>query len=619
MSFTHTSGGRTSPLWPRILLSVGFVSLTVALLAAFTNPAHQYEVSIYGATPIVFWIGAGAALAASLVVSFHRGTSPLVRGLGLLLGMFTFSAIAGLPLIRGYEFFGPADSLTHLGWIRDFQQETLSPLEVLYPATHTLAVLLAEGTGVKLSRAGAFVPVLYTGVYLLFLPLCVATLSDHDWALPFGLYTAVLLLPVNNVSVFLLLHPTSQAILFLPLILFTLFKYLRQTDASWLSPTPWGVALVLAAVSLIFVHPQQGVNVIVLFAAVAAAQLLSSFVGSDSGLRETIRTHHRVYVPLLTSLGVFLFWVPRHGRATGGTTVILEGVIAALTATAPSPVDGAQQRGTSLAALGGSVEELFVKLFLVTLVFFLLTGGLMLLSALGRVSWKDPDRRAVLRYLSFAFGGLFVVFFLYFLSSASTQHYRQLGTLAVLGSILGAVALVDATRGISTRFSSRSLAACVAPILTVLLILSLLSVYRAPYMFQASDQITDMEMTGYETAFDQRGGEVTFTKIRGGTGRYAQAVYGRDVSFSRNIPGREAEIPAPVFNEANMTTYYDTPHYLVVTSRDYEREVSVYNGFRFSQRGFRMLERRPGVSRVVSNGDFRMYYIEPDDKSAAAA
>ncbi|WP_435092865.1 hypothetical protein [Halorubrum sp. N11] len=605
----------------KIVLTLGFVLLTVGLLAAYVEPASGYELSPYASTPILFWACTALGSLASLAVAFDRNRSPQLRTIALLLAVGVFVAVISIPIVRNYQFFGPADSLTHLGWIRDFHTGALQPFDILYPATHVIALLFAEVGGVQLTRAGQLTVVVYFVLYLLFLPLCVAYLSDSDWAVPFGLYAAALFLPVNNVSVFRMMHPTTQAILFFPFVFFVTFRYLRapsDTGGHRFSPSPWTTLLYVAVASLLFIHPQQAANLLVVFVTISVLQLIYRGAGDWLG-DYGIDTERLAYPPAVFLAVLFGLWVPQHGRATGPGSIIIERVIQFVTGTSESPIDGATQRGRSLTDIGGSIEELFVKLFLVTLLFFIAAGLLMLLSYAGRVDWKDVNKRAVIKYLSVSFLALTAIFLVYFLSSVTTQHYRQIGLLAMVASILGTVMLSDGLTALADRFSIRSVVGVAGPILAVMLLLSAASVYQSPYIYQESAHITEMELTGYETAIDHRSDEVVFTKIRGGTGRYADAVYGRNGSEQMNINRADEPIPDQVFNRGNMTTYYDDPHYLVVLQRDYDREVIVYKGFRFTSRGFDRLDKRSGVSKLISNDGFQLYYIEPTNKTATVS
>ncbi|MGM0717706.1 MAG: hypothetical protein ACQET5_11155 [Halobacteriota archaeon] len=605
----------------KIALTIGFVLLTVGILSAYVEPASGYELSPYASTPITFWACTALSCLVSLGVAFDRERSPHLRTIALLLTVGVFVALISIPVIRNYQFFGPADSLTHLGWVRDFRTGTLQPFDILYPATHVIALLFGEVGGVRLPRAGQLTVIVYFVLYLLFLPLCVGYLSDSDWAVPFGLYAAALFLPVNNVSVFRMMHPTTQAILFLPFVFFVTFLYLRtppDTERRRFSLSSWSILLYVAVASLLFVHPQQAANLLVVFVVISVVQ--ATYRHFDDRLGDyDIGRERLAYAPAAFIAVLFGLWVPQHGRATGPGSIIIERVFQFITGTSESPVDGAAQRGRSLSDIGSSIEEIFVKLFLVTLLFFIIAGLLMLLSYAGRIDWKDVDKRAVIKYLSISFFALTAIFAVYFLSSVTTQHYRQIGLLAMVASILGAVMLSDGLTALADRFSVRSIVGIAGPLLAIMLLLSVASVYQSPYIYQDSAHITEMELTGYETAIDYRSDEVVFTNIRGGTARYADAVYGRNGSERMDINRADEPIPEQVFNQGNMTTYYDDPHYLVVLDRDYDREVIVYKGFRFTSRGFDSLDQRSGVSKLISNEGFHLYYIEPANETTTVA
>ncbi|MDZ7729856.1 MAG: hypothetical protein U5K37_00840 [Natrialbaceae archaeon] len=62
-----------------VILSLGFLSLAVAILTAWLNPETGYEVSIYTNTPLVTWIGIGIALA--IAVGSSSRPMDLSRGL----------------------------------------------------------------------------------------------------------------------------------------------------------------------------------------------------------------------------------------------------------------------------------------------------------------------------------------------------------------------------------------------------------------------------------------------------------------------------------------------------------------------------------------------------------
>src|SRR6056297_3153531 len=127
------SDTNASRRWEKGALLVGFASLAAAVLVAHGSPPEGYELSIYAATPTGFWVGVGVALAVAVTVGLAR--EDLTHRLALVLGGTAMLAVAGLPVIRSYYFFGAGDSLTHLAWVKDIAAGRLSVLNFLYPGT----------------------------------------------------------------------------------------------------------------------------------------------------------------------------------------------------------------------------------------------------------------------------------------------------------------------------------------------------------------------------------------------------------------------------------------------------------------------------------------------------
>jgi len=49
------------------------------------------------------------------------------------------------------------------------------------------------------------------------------------------------------------------------------------------------------------------------------------------------------------------------------------------------------------------------------------------------------------------------------------------------------------------------------------------------------------------------------------------------------------------------------------TTADYDREVRLFDELRYTERGFQQLEQSTEIDRVHSNGEFRLYLIDPDE------
>lgn len=579
------------------LLVVGFLALGGALASAHAAPATGYELSIYAGTPLAFWSGAGLAVVVAVVALLVLDAAGWVRGAAFLLAYLTGFAVWALPVVRGYYFFGSGDALSHFGYATSIAAGDLSTLDLLYPGLHTTGLAVAAVTGVRLQMGFELAVVAFLLAFLVFVPLCVRAVADGRTAVAVGAIAALLVLPVNNVSVHPVAHPTTQAILLVPALLYLLFRYTTAPTGNR-AAAPYAVLLLLVGGALVLVHPQQALNAVLLVGAISATQIVVRRVRPE----HRIASHRLVLGPTVLLAALWLGWSAPHERVSGS----VEGVIAALSGGAV-PADEAAQRAGSLVALGGSISELFVKLFAVSLLFAAVTGVVALLA--WRRSFGARSERETLRaYLGVALVPLSALFVVFFAASVTTQYFRHLGFLMVLGTVVGAAGFTDAGKWLSDRVSPGVARTALAVVLLACIAVQAPAMYASPYMYQDNAQVTEMRWTGYTNTFETRDPAVPFTGIRSGPNRYVDAYYGPTSAASATFPGKEVVIPPPAFG-SDLAVAYASPHYLPVTRADYLRELRLYEGFRYGEAGFTALRSTPGVARVRTNGEYRLYLL----------
>jgi hypothetical protein len=88
------------------------------------------------------------------------------------------------------------------------------------------------------------------------------------------------------------------------------------------------------------------------------------------------------------------------------------------------------------------------------------------------------------------------------------------------------------------------------------------------------------------------------------------AIYGTEsVPPSKDVDyhgyARTAVVPGA--NLTDLDGYFDEDHYVIVTTRDVDRELGGYRGLRYNASQFDSVAAQPGVHRVQSNGAFRLY------------
>lgn len=594
---------------PKALLAVGFLSLLAGTLLAYAEPATGYELSVYAGTPDAFWIGVVVALSTGLVVAMARTDGALIDDAAVSLGGLAVLTVILLPLVRGYYQWGGGDSLTHLGWTRDIVAGRLEPIEMLYPGIHTMTILVGEVLGLRFGHAQMIVVGAFSLVFLLFVTLCVRVLGRAAWAVPVGAFSALLLLPNNNVSVHLMAHPITQSLLFFPLVLYLLLLYVtgRGEEAGKLPVgTPAGVLLGMASVALVLLHPQGALNVVALLLTIAGLQFLYRRFRDG----HPISRHRPVYVPTAVAVLAFALWAPRHPRVQSAVASVVSSIVEASAAA----TDEISQRGSSLEALGGGIAELFVKLFLVSAVFSALAAAVTAAWYFGYLGSRDRHHNALLTYVVASIVPLSVAFLLFFAASLTTQHFRYVGFLMIPVTILGAIGVSVGADRLRSILGDGRVRVGLVVLFLVLFPLPIATIHASPTIYQSSADVTRMELSGTETTVEYMDRDVPFAGVRTGPRRAIHGTYGTVGAASLNVSGERAAIPEAVFRN-NLTSHYDAKRYVPVTRAAYLREVVLYEGFRYPASGFERLRTGTGVDRVHANGEYRLYVVGNESAS----
>lgn len=591
----------------KIALGVGFLALFVAVVAAQLSPANDYQLSIYANTPLAFWAGIAAALLLSFGVAFTT-RSRGIRGLAFLLGGAAIVLVAALPVLRGFYFYGSGDAMTHLGWTREIADGSLSMLSLLYPAIHTISVFVSDVTGLSLRRALMLIVPLFVAVFLLFVPLVVRAITSDDRAVLLAVFSAFLLIPVSHLGVNMTAHPTSQAVMFFPVLLFLVVMYTarRDTNSDLFSlVSPAGVLLGLTSIGIVLLHPQQTANVLLVYGTIVMVQFVYRLFRSDHSI-----SGHRSMLGQTLFLGaLFAVWVPRYDETSGALGGLLTDLLSGAGASALG------QRGGALSDLGSGLEEIFLKLFLVAAIFSVLAAALALGSIFHRLDGRRANENSLLLYLSVAAIPVSAHFALFFAAGDSTMYFRHFGFLMVLVTVLGSIALYRGLGRLSGRVSGRTIRVGGAVALVLLLAISMPVMLRSPYIYQSSHQVTEAQMSGYETAFDHHAEEIYFSGVRSSGERFGDAIMGSSANegvWWTEYSHRDYQtVPMDEnFSADRFPALYEYDHYIPVTDKNRARELGLLDGFRYPSEGFTSLETNERVSRVQDTGGFELYLFD---------
>ncbi|WP_254862662.1 DUF6541 family protein [Halovivax gelatinilyticus] len=589
---------------PNLLLAAGYLAVAAAVVVARRSPATGYEPSIYTATPTGTWIALGIGLSIALAVSVV--CRDVHQAAGIVLGGFAVTTVVSLPIVRGYYFHGKGDALTHLGWVRDFVGGTMAPHELFYPGLHSVASMFVLVAGVEPQHALMAAVVVFFVPFVVFVPLVVRLITDNPVAVGFGAIIAWLVLPVNNIATHMGAHSNSNALFFVPVFAFAVLAYLTRRSSDERLPfglSPYGALIVLSGLGLLLIHPQQMVNAVILLGAISAVQLVARRRYDEHPVLEH-PTIHVYSVVMAVTFAAWAFANERFRNALGG---LIYGLLTADIGTG----EEVGQRGASLTEIGGSLPELFAKLFLVSAVLALVVGSYILVVWAGR-SRASPGSRALVSYLAVALiplGGLFVVYFM----GTPTMAFRQIGFIFVVVTILAGVAL-GAFVGWFDRFAPTvAVSGIIAVALAVCLVVAMLTVFGSPFIYNPTQHVSEQTYHGYETAITG-GTDHPYAGYGYTTYRYNDAIYGVETMTDEQAaimwPG-EGVIEMDAFNDGDYGDAYpgDGPYFLIGSEFDTVREHEIYHELNYQSVSLESLEDEVGSARYVSNPEVFVYEI----------
>ncbi|WP_254530971.1 hypothetical protein [Natrinema gelatinilyticum] len=591
-----------------VTFAAGFLAVSMAILVARANPATSYESSVYAGTPTITWFGLALALAIAVGTCLTcRGRA---QGYGIGLGAITVTAIVSLPVIRNYHYAGMGDALTHLGWTRDIVTGGTAPHELFYPGLHAIASTLHFAGGISIERGLLIGMVVLFVPFVIFVPLVVRDMAGGGLAVGLAAIVSWMVLPVNNIATHMGVHTNSNALFVVPAVVFALVAYLHRRSTIERLPfgvSPFSVLIFLTALALLLIHPQQMFNVVVLIGAISGVQYLARRRFDDHPMVD----HPTTYVHTISLGGMFGLWALGNDRFRRAAFGLVSGLLA-------QDIGGGttvNQRGSSLTDIGGSLGELFVKMFLAAAIIGLVVGLFILVVWLGRSS-LDGEARSFVNYFSLALFPLCGMFLVYFLGTP-TMAFRQVGFIYVLLTILAGIALAQFIGGLSNVITTPGANAVAALVLGTCLVLGLMTVFASPLIYSPGQHVTEEMMSGYEDGLDHGAEGVPYAGMGYDPYRYDHGINGLDGSDTLSGASRATgSVNATVFGEGNYSGAYPTgEYYFVVSEWDRTKELEVYDELNYERDTVEGVETEPGTNKVISNDEFSMYAVDDEPRA----
>lgn len=598
-----------SRLW-RAVAIIGLLSLAVGVFAAHQAVPSGYELSIYAATPAITWIGFGLAVCATIGLSIGSDHQPAQRaGIGLaLLTVFSFTS---LPLIRGYYLYASSDTFYQLGLIRDLVAGFEVPEIIIYPGSHVFATELTLITEMTVTR----IIMLLVPVFVVLYSLCteitsrrLALARHHPGS---GVIIGAIIAPIMTVQLpNLQMTPLTLAVIYLSFVLFCLTLY-------QLNPDDWRTSgvLFIALLTLVLLHPLVAVAVAAFFGGFAILRLLTPRSHSSTALPAPFRIIAGAGAVLGLVIFIQIFDNPVFQGSTTQTILQLTGGI--------DVTGGVSDRASGLDAIGVSVWEILLKIFVSKIVVGLFAAAVVLHSMRAHIS-NTSTRSIQLIYLYglslIPIGGLAG---LVFAAGKINLVTRFIGIALVLLSVFAAIG-IGMVR--TDRQPTRPAVIGLGVVLLLTVAFAGSALFASPYIYQDTPHVPESEQVGYATLFEYRGEDVSIGSTRSLVERHRTAYYGqRGVrGFNGIQPNSEAisdiesDRPASFlfpygFNQGRPSDNIHEPTYLVLPESDRVVDLELYDGLRYAQEDYARMRSDPHGSHIYSSDGFDIYYFTPTE------
>jgi|AntDeeMetagen681_2_1112603.scaffolds.fasta_scaffold00481_3 hypothetical protein len=562
----------------KFLVSIVLFSISSAIYTAHQNPAQAYELSIYNDTPFLLWATIGICILVPLLLYYVMN----FRHQYILLPFVILSAglIYLIPLLRGYFYWGVADPLTHLGRLRLVLQTDFSLISVIYPNTYSIAALLHYVTDLNPRASLLLLAPTVVICWTLTMAVIIRNISERQNGLILGGVAAAMMIPVTPASL-LVPHPATLTAYFFAstymiIIIFNKLNYLRGK-----------LLITIFAISLVFWHPLTAFVIAIFFAGY-------KFMTSNHNKSQNIASS----VFILTITAVFasrlLYSVAIHGIVTT--------IYNALTSVGFSLFTFTSQTSSSASSVGTSFINLIIIEFSVAIVFAILSivAFIISISQLYHTSQVDNYPSQV---LGMTFGAFAIFGFVIFMSVIGVDFkflLRNISIVLTTGTIIGAV-LLSRTAGPNAPTLKQW---GIVFLIFLLFSASLLTALPTTLSYQQSRHVTESTYSGYEMVFDTGVDHKNMLGIRAWPYRYHYAISGAGPIAPRYT---DQQVGDHFYNQTLHTKC--SREYLAVGAGDFERETSLYNGFRYNESDFYYLQRQSGISTVYTNDGFKLYKV----------
>lgn len=256
-----------------LILSFIFIILNNLILEIVPS-ADGYELSIYTSLPIVFWIFLILSSSIGIFCLFNLSVEEDSNYwyLSLVIIILVNFVFIILSAIRGYSIIGgaSADIFSHIGWIKDIENNGQISENNFYPLTHILFYFLNTLTKISLVDLTKYIPAFFWSAHTIFILFLSRQLTKNRLQ-----QTAIILFssPLIYSVFYQTIHPSFLSFTFIPLILAIFLKRNSSDEKKRLS-----IILLTLCIFIVFFHPETTIILIIILSFLIITAFLFPFL-----------------------------------------------------------------------------------------------------------------------------------------------------------------------------------------------------------------------------------------------------------------------------------------------------------------------------------------------------
>lgn len=593
------------------LISLFFL-LSVALLITWNTPATGYESSIYWSTPLILWVSlitsviVGIALVVVSIAKNELYQNPLWK-IGLLLVFLCYTICLALFIIRGYYMWCmTGDPASHIGWIKETINTGHIVDTILYPAGHIYLSEIVFLTGLDLVVLHKIVPLVFGLLCVLFMYVLAKTIFVKN--------SVCLLVAILSCCLvhtwYLRLTPNILANLFLPLVIFLVYKYVQQRTRTWVVP------LIITLVLMPVFHPVPTMVLAMVFMSICIFAILSCInshwqIGKLNNFAGGI---HGIIGPFLIMLVWFVFWVSLFSIFNHQILSLYD----AITFGADDPwISSLTDTASTATAYGYNVIEQIIRNLWSQIILCAISA--LALPLIIKEYLESRTNTSVLSLL-LVFIAVIPLSAIFYLFDLAFTPQRLLYAISMFGIFFAAYFLAffltDNLKRRLLPLNTHTKSTIVLVVIFGLFMGGLLALYPSPYILKASWQNTHSEVEGLLFSYDYRDVTIPLTAISIPPGRFSHAFLSPEERVTQKLPLylEDRHVPYHFGYDVNssISSIYAHEIDIIITQKDKRMYLDVFpeiEEIRYTHQDFDRLGIDPALHFLYSNGEFDYYKV----------